>query len=379
MSMVGALAAVHQQPAAAASKAAISTGEAAAFADSLSDLERQFKKRGMGVNEKAILVHCLDSLLQVLNPPSAPKDLEASDLTECVADIFAATAAETNPPEVVVQVSDCFRTASGDFTILISDGKYSTIVRASPTFGRTVLLACNDTRVVRMRLRYMHRAVPGKEVSHIAYDYADVSSTYRNFRRTVGNPMELTAVNGRTNADVLAVCSGNCNEAFVQTIGQDGGWANADYDYDTEAWGNGDEHVGYSVVNGTHQCVVDFVGGFPDTAAAAADCPFVDKPVNQFTPADRRFVNNWWLGTQVFHCVGKGKRCRFADCVTLRNRQLHPNAAHIPYVGFKYAILESQPDPPADPRYLSDGASSASEYDGSSADNGGSDDDYESD
>lgn len=130
--MVGALAAVHQQPAAAASKAAISTGEAAAFADSLSDLERQFKKRGMGVNEKAILVHCLDSLLQVLNPPSAPKDLEASDLTECVADIFAATAAETNPPEVVVQVSDCFRTASGDFTILISDGKYSTIVRPPP-------------------------------------------------------------------------------------------------------------------------------------------------------------------------------------------------------------------------------------------------------
>lgn len=175
MPMVGALAAV-QQPAAAASKtAAITTGEAAAFADSLLDLERQFKERGMGVNEKAILVHCLDSLLQVLNPPSAPKDLEASDLTECVAGIFAATAAETNPPEVVVQVSDCFRTASGDFTILISDGKYSTIVRASPPFGRTVLLACNDTRVVRMRLQYMHRAVPGKEVSHIAYDYADVS------------------------------------------------------------------------------------------------------------------------------------------------------------------------------------------------------------
>ena len=175
--MVGALAAVHQPAAAASKTAAITTGEAAAFADSLLDLERQFKERGMGVNEKAILVHCLDSLLQVLNPPSAPKDLEASDLTECVAGIFAATAAETNPPEVVVQVSDCFRTASGDFTILISDGKYSTIVRASPPFGRTVLLACNDTRVVRMRLRYMHRAVPGKEVSHIAYDYADVSSS----------------------------------------------------------------------------------------------------------------------------------------------------------------------------------------------------------
>lgn len=146
-------------------------------------------------------------------------------------------------------------------------------------------------------------------------------------------------------------CTHDCGNGKVQTLDPaDGSWLGASYDYNTQTWVGGDEHVGFRI-DTDGQCLKDFIGQFPPLEDIVPDAKFATTPIGQMQNRHRRCVLFWYVATQLLHCRGAHVRCRLAPCIMYWIRSLYPNPAGVPYTGFEYAELEYAPPPPLQDQY----------------------------
>ena len=84
----------------------------------------------------------------------------------------------------------------------------------------------------------------------------------------------------------------------------------------------------------TLQCLLERKK-MPELEVIARDCFFVDRPIDEMTNEQKRFLLYWWWAVNVFSISGRANRQELPFCIRDKIRSMYPEDDATKYTGFK--------------------------------------------